>query len=556
MGMGDENMEDIEIARSIKKLPIQKVLERVPLFQNHATFYGNDMAKIDPWQIETTHRGKLILVTAISPTPYGEGKTTVSIGLHDAFRKLGKNSLLTLREPSLGPVFGMKGGATGGGYSQVVPMDEINLHFTGDFHAITAANNLLCAAIDNHLYFGNALNIDPQTICFQRCLDMNDRSLRTVTIGQSSVREVERKEHFQITAASEIMTIFCLSRSLADLRKRLERIVVAYTYDGKEVYAKDLHVVGSMMVLLKNSMMPNLVQTLEGNPVLIHGGPFANIAHGCNSIIATDLALKASDYCITEAGFGADLGAEKFLDIKCPVLGDHPSCLVLVATIKAFKYNAGVLKEDILKEDVTSVERGLDNLKAHVENLQKYHIPLVVVLNRYESDTDREIAVVKSYCDSLRLPFAITTSYRDGGNGAIALARIVADLVTEENHYQPLQTKDQTLMEKIALLAHEVYHAEDVIYSDTALKKLQELEKKGHNYLPICVAKTQYSLSDNPKLLGNPRGFTLHVTDLCLYHGAGFVTVLLGNILTMPGLPNHPNYEKIDLVDDQVVGLS
>lgn len=548
-------MTDLEIAHQYQMLDIKDVAKKLELSEKQLEFYGKYKAKIDPNTVLSNKNGKLILVTAINPTPYGEGKTTVSIGLGDALRKLGKNSLMVLREPSLGPVFGMKGGATGGGYSQIVPMEDINLHFTGDFHAITAANNLLCAAIDNQFYFGNPLQLDPNTISFSRCLDMNDRALRKIQIGLSSTREQERTESFQITAASEIMTIFCLAKDIEDLRNRLDSIFIGYTYQKKPIYAKDLSITGAMLSLLKDAMKPNLVQTLEGNPVLVHGGPFANLAHGCNSLIATKLGLKLSDYVVTEAGFGAELGAEKFLDLKCRIGKLRPSAIVLVATIKALKYNGGLSKEEILVENVEAVQRGFSNLLVHIENLKKYEVPFVVCLNQYDTDTMNEISVVQHFCEKEQVPFEISTAYKDGGSGAIKLAQKVISLANEENHFHYLYDDQMTVFKKIDVLAKEVYHAKEVVYSDLALSKLQDIELIHQNYLPICVAKTQYSISDDPKLLGYPKDYTLHVKDVKLYSGAGFITILLGNIMTMPGLPETPNYEKIDVIEHNIVGL-
>lgn len=548
-------MTDIEIAHSIKGKKIKDIAKKLNISDEALELYGKYKAKIDYTKIKNDKKGKLILVTAISPTPYGEGKTTVSIGLSDALCQLGKNSVLALREPSLGPVFGMKGGATGGGYSQIIPMEDINLHFTGDFHAITTANNLLCAAIDNHLYFGNTLNINPETINFSRCMDMNDRALRTIKIGLSSEKEVTREDHFNITAASELMAIFCLAKDINDLRKRLDNIVVGYTYEGKEVTAKDLKVTGSMLTVLKEAIKPNLVQTLEGNPALVHGGPFANIAHGCNTIIATNTALSLGDYVITEAGFGSDLGAEKFLDIKCRVANLKPSAIVLVATLKALKYNAGILKEDILKENVEAVKQGSANLEAHIKNLKSYGIPLVVALNKYNTDTDKEIEAVREVCESLEVEMEVSTAYSEGGIGASKLAEKVLKVIdtnSEINH--PYEMED-TIEVKIEKLAKKIYHAANVKYSDEALNKIKKLKNTKYANYPICVAKTQYSLSDDATKLGDPKDYEITVKDVRLYAGAEFITVLLNDIMTMPGLPKVPNYEKIDIIDDKIVGL-
>lgn len=538
-------MTDIEIARNANKKDIRQVASSLGLSEEDYILYGTDKAKII--QSSKEAHGKLILVTAISPTPYGEGKTTVSIGLGDAFHQLGKKVVLALRQPSMGPVFGMKGGAAGGGYSQVIPMDDINLHFTGDFHAITAANDLLCAAIDNHIYHGNELGIDE--VIFNRCLDVNDRALRRIQLDH-------RKEKFNITAASEIMALFCLADSLDDLKEMLGNIVIGYTKEKKLIYAKDLHIEGSLVTLLKDAFYPNLVQTLENTPAIIHGGPFANIAHGCNSIVATKLGLSLGDYVITEAGFGADLGCEKFLDIKCRKAGFSPDAIVLVATIKALKYNAGVGKNDILLENVSAVEEGLCNLDAHVQNLRLFGIPVVVCLNAYDTDTDDEHQVVLDWCSKNDIPVAISWAYRDGGKGAISLAEVVDKVLTSPKDFHYLYEDGDSIQDKIYQLATKIYHASQVEYSDLALEKIQLLEENNLSYLPICGAKTQYSLSDDAKKLGNPKDYTIYVRDIELYHGAGFITVLFGSILRMPGLPKHPNYEKIDLVDGKIIGLS
>ena len=538
-------MTDIEIARSATKKPIQEIASSLGLKEDDYILYGNDKAKIV--KKPDSSKGKLILVTAISPTPYGEGKTTVSIGLGDAFHQLHKNAVLVLREPSMGPVFGMKGGAAGGGYSQVIPMEDINLHFTGDFHAITSANDLLCAAIDNHIYHGNELGIDEVT--FNRCLDVNDRALRRIQLDN-------RSEKFNITAASEIMALLCLANDFDDLRRMLGNIVIGYAKDKSLIYAKDLHIEGALATLLKDAFYPNLVQTLEHTPAIIHGGPFANIAHGCNSIVATKLGMSLGDYVITEAGFGADLGAEKFLNIKCRKAGISPDTIVLVATIKALKYNAGVSRDDILKENVEAVSAGLCNLEAHVSNLKKAGIPLVVCVNAYDSDTKKEQNVVLDWCSRHNIPVAVSTAYCDGGSGAISLARVVDEVLQQPKDFHFLYSDSDSIEDKIYKLVTEIYHASQVEYSDEAKKKLQVIKENNLSYLPICGAKTQYSLSDDAKKLGNPKDYTIYVRDIELYHGAGFITVLFGNILRMPGLPKHPNYEKIDLVDNEIVGLS
>ncbi len=548
-------MTDIEIASKVKGKNILDIAKNLNIPSDALEFYGNYKAKIDFTKIKNNKKGKLVLVTAISPTPYGEGKTTVSIGLDDALCKMGKKSILALREPSLGPVFGMKGGATGGGYSQIIPMEDINLHFTGDFHAITTANNLLCAAIDNHLYFGNALNINPNTITFSRCMDMNDRALRTIKVGLSSSKEIEREDHFNITAASELMAILCLARDEDDLRERIDSIVIGYTYDKKEVFAKDLKVTGSMMTILKDAIKPNLVQTLEGNPAIVHGGPFANIAHGCNTIIATNTALSLGDYVIAEAGFGADLGAEKFLDIKCRVANLKPDVIVLVATLKALKYNAGVLKDDILRENVNAVKIGSCNLKAHIENLKSYGIPVVVAINKYNDDTDKELNVVRDLCKDLGVSVEISTAYLDGGDGAVSLAEKVLDAINEDSILKhPYELEDE-LDVKIEKLAKKIYHASSIKYSDEAKEKINNLKNSEYALYPICVAKTQYSLSDDASKLGNPRDYEITIKDVRLYAGAKFITILFNDIMTMPGLPKVPNYEKIDIKNEKISGL-
>lgn len=538
-------MTDIEIAHSANKKDINEIAASLGLTSSDYILYGNDKAKIT--KKTATHQGKLILVTATSPTPYGEGKTTVSIGLGDAFHQLQKNVILALRQPSMGPVFGMKGGAAGGGYSQVVPMEDINLHFTGDFHAITAANDLLCAAVDNHIYHGNQLGISE--VIFNRCLDVNDRSLRRIMLDN-------RAEKFNITAASEIMALFCLAESLDDLKQMIGNIVIGYTKEKKLIYAKDLHIEGAMVTILKDAFYPNLVQTLENTPAIIHGGPFANIAHGCNSVVATKLALSLGDYVITEAGFGSDLGAEKFLNIKCRKANISPDTIVLVTTIKALKYNAGVSKDDILLENVSAVKNGICNLEAHVCNLQKFGVPLVVCLNSYDTDTVLEQNIVLDWCSEHNIDVAISTAYRDGGKGAIELAKLVEKNLMKDKNFHYLYLDEDNVFDKIYKLAHEIYHAEKIEYSELALEKIKMIEENNLSYLPICGAKTQYSLSDDDKKLGYPKDYTIYVRDIELYSGAGFITVLFGNILRMPGLPKHPNYEKIDVVDGEIVGLS
>ena len=537
-------MKDIEIAQSALKKDIREIADQLNISSNDLSLYGYDKAKI--MVDKGSKKAKLILVTAINPTPYGEGKTTVSIGLGDALNKLNKNPVIVLREPSMGPVFGIKGGATGGGYSQVIPMEDINLHFTGDFHAITSANDLLCSAIDNHIFHGNKLDI--QEVSFKRCLDVNDRALRKVIVE-------DREESFSITAASEIMALFCLADSLDDLRRRLGNIVIGYNSKKEAIYARDLNIEGSLTVILKDAFKPNLVQTLEHTPTIIHGGPFANIAHGCNTIVATKLGMTLGDYVVTEAGFGADLGAEKFLDIKCRKAAINPDCIVLVATVKALKYNGGVSKDEISIENIDALREGLPNLGRHIENLKKYGVPVVVCLNKYTTDTDLELEVVSEYCKELGAKFSISTAYVDGGSGAIDLAEKVMVSCEEDSNFKLLYDDNLSLKEKIEKVCFEIYRAGNVNYSDLAIKKLEQLEKDGKSSFPICIAKTQYSFSDDAKKLGAPVDFEVLVRDICLYNGAEFVTVLLGNIMTMPGLPIVPNYEKINFVDDKIIGL-
>ena len=490
--------------------------------------------------------GKLILVTSTNPTPYGEGKTTMSIGINDALNKLGKNSLVVLREPSLGPVFGIKGGATGGGYSQVVPMEDINLHFTGDLHAIETCNNLLCAIIDNHIYQGNKLNLDLERITFQRCVDLNDRALRNVIIRYDN-KGLERKDKYNITVASEIMAILCLATDLNDLKKRLGNILIGYNKKGKMIFARDLKCVDALAILLKDAIKPNLVQTLENNPAIIHGGPFANIAHGCNSIIATKMGLKLADYVVTEAGFGADLGAEKFLDIKCPNASIKPNAIVINATIRSMKYNGGVLKDAINMENMEALAKGIENLKTHIENMQKYTKNIIVCLNKFNFDTESEIKFVKNYVEALGCSFDISESFAKGGEGALGLASKIIKICDNEIDYHQLYDYNLSLIEKINKVCTEIYRASNVVISDQAKEKLALYEQNGFGNLPVCIAKTQYSLTDNQKILGAPRDFTMTVTDVRLSSGAGFVVCLMGNIMTMPGLSKEPAYLKMKI---------
>lgn len=535
-------MTDLEIASNSHKKNIREVAAGIGLKENEIICYNTDKAKI---MIEKKDKkGKLILVTAINPTPYGEGKTTVSIGLADALKKLNKSVIVCLRQPSMGPVFGLKGGATGGGMSQVVPMDEINLHFTGDFHAITAANNLLCAAIDNHIWRGNKLGI--KEVTFNRCLDVNDRALRNTIV---SLKDHERYDKFNITAASEIMALFCLASSLEDLKQKLGNIIIGYNMDDNPVFARELKIEGALTVILKDAFLPNLVQTLENTPAIIHGGPFANIAHGCNSVKATNLSLTLADYVVTEAGFGADLGAEKFLDIKCKNNNLAPKAIVLVATVKALKYN-GTGTSEMLK-----LQSGLANLEVHLDNLKQYGVPIVVCINRYTDNTDEEINCIREFCLTKQIRVETSTAYVDGGQGALELAKAVIEKVEIDSQFKPLYDDQETIKDKIYKVATKIYHANTVHYTDEALEMIKKIESWNLDKLPICIAKTQYSISDDPDKLGYPQNFTVTVKDIKLYNGAGFITVLLGNIMTMPGLPSVPNYEKIDIVNENIVGI-
>ena len=553
---------DIQIATEAKMLPISEIAAKLNIEADELELYGKYKAKInDDFLARTKDKpnGKLILVTAINPTPAGEGKTTTSVGLGMAMNKIGKNAVIALREPSLGPVFGVKGGAAGGGYSQVVPMDDINLHFTGDFHAITAANNLLCAIIDNHLQQGNELGIDQRRILFPRVTDTNDRALRNITVGLGSkVDGIPRQDHFMITVASEIMAILCLAESLADLKERLGNILVAYTYDNKPVYCRDLQANGAMTALLKDAIKPNLVQTLENTPALIHGGPFAKIAHGCNSVRATKLALKLADYAITEAGFGADLGAEKFLDIKCRKAGLAPSAVVLVATVRALKYNGGVAKPDLANENIDALRRGSVNLEAHIDNLQKFGLPVVVAINRFGTDTEAELDIIRDICDKKGVDFALSEVFAKGGEGGIELAEKVVAACEKKSDFKFIYEDDMSIKEKIEAIAKNIYGADGVKYDAAASKTIAEIEALDAAYskLPICVAKTQYSLSDDPTKLGRPENFTLTVREVKLSAGAGFIVVLTGAIMTMPGLPKKPAAYSIDVDDNgNITGL-
>jgi formate--tetrahydrofolate ligase len=541
---------DIEISNECKMLTIDKIISKLDINEEKADMYGKYKAKIK-YDTKGNKIGKLILVTSINPTPYGEGKTTMSIGINDAINKLNYSSIVALREPSLGPVFGIKGGATGGGYSQVVPMEDINLHFTGDIHAITACNNLLCAAIDNHLYQGNELNLDPSKISFRRCLDINDRALRNVTVSKNS--EFEREEKFDISVASEIMAIFCLATSLEDLKNKLSKIIIGYTFDDKPVYVSDLKITGALALLLKDAINPNLVQTLENNPAFIHGGPFANIAHGCNSIIATKMALSFADYVVTEAGFGSDLGAEKFLDIKCRLANIKPNCIVINSTIRSLKHNGYCPKEELKNKNLEYLEKGIENLKAHIDNMKLYTNNIIVCLNKFYTDTDEEIAYVKNYVENLNVEFEISESFAKGGEGAIELAKKIINICNNEIDFKYLYDLDETIPDKINKICKNIYHAKDIVYSEEVLNKIKNFEALGCNNYPVCIAKTQYSISDDPKKLGYPKDNTIIVKDIRVANGAGFIIVYTGNILTMPGLSKTPAYENMDISNEGII---
>ena len=553
-------LSDIEIAQQAKLLPIKEVASQINISEDELEFYGKYKAKLSD---ELAHRvkdnpdGKLILVTAINPTPAGEGKTTTSAGLGQAMAKIGKKAIIALREPSLGPVFGIKGGAAGGGYAQVLPMEDINLHFTGDMHAITSANNLCCAMLDNHIQQGNELMIDPRRILIKRCLDMNDRALRNIVIGLGGkVNGVPREDHFIITVASEVMAILCLASDIDDLKERLGNILVAYTYTGAPVYAKDLKAEGAMTALLKDAIKPNLVQTLEGTPAIMHGGPFANIAHGCNSVRATKLALKLADYCITEAGFGSDLGAEKFLDIKCRYANLKPSAIVVVATCRALKYNGGVAKADVSKENLEALKKGIANLGVHIDNMRKYNVPVVVAINQFGTDTDEELKFIEEYCIEKGADFALSNVFGKGGDGGVELAQKVVEACEKPSDFTPIYSLDLSLKEKIEKIASTIYGASKVNFTTAAEKAINEVTALGADKLPVCIAKTQYSLSDNPSLLGAPKDFEITVRNVTLSNGAGFVVVYTGDIMTMPGLPKVPAAHNIDVDSNStIVGL-
>ncbi len=553
-------LTDIQIAQQAQPRLITEIAGDLGIREDELELYGRYKAKVSESlldRVQDNPDGKLILVTAINPTPAGEGKTTTTAGLGQAMAIIGKKAVIALREPSLGPVFGIKGGAAGGGYAQVIPMEDINLHFTGDMHAITSANNLLCALLDNHLQQGNVLGIDQRRILIKRCLDMNDRALRSTIVGLGGkVNGIPREDGFVITVASEVMAILCLAENLPDLKERLGRILVAYKTDGSPVYARDLNAQGAMAALLKEAIKPNLVQTLEGTPAIMHGGPFANIAHGCNSVRATKLALKLADYCITEAGFGSDLGAEKFFDIKCRYAGLKPSAAVIVATVRALKYNGGMPKAELANEDIKALQSGLYMLDIHIENMQKYGVPVVVAINRFASDTDTELKIIEEECNRLGASFALSEVFGRGGEGGMELARRVCEACEKPSDFKILYPLDMTIKEKVETIAREIYHATDVVFTAQAQKALAELQKVGCDHLPVCVAKTQYSLSDNPALLGAMAGFDITVRDVRLSNGAGFVVVYTGDIMTLPGLPKQPAADRIDIdADGTISGL-
>lgn len=552
---------DIQIAQEAELMHIKDVAASIGISEEELEFYGKHKAKLSDelWEkVKDRKDGKLVLVTAINPTPAGEGKTTITVGLGEAFAKINKKAIIALREPSLGPCFGIKGGAAGGGYAQVLPMEDLNLHFTGDFHAITSANNLLAAMLDNHIQQGNALGIDPRNIVWKRCVDMNDRVLRNIVVGLGNKMDgMVREDHFVITVASEIMAILCLADDLADLKRRLGRIIVAYTFEGNPVTADDLQATGAMTALLKDAIKPNMIQTLEHTPVLVHGGPFANIAHGCNSVRATKLALKISDITITEAGFGADLGAEKFMDIKCRKAGLKPDAVVLVATVRALKYNGGVAKQDLGEENLEALKKGIVNLEKHIENIQKYGVPVVVTLNSFVTDTEAENEFIRSFCEERDCEFALAKVWEKGGEGGIELAEKVLDtLENKESNFHVLYEDELSLTEKIEKISKEIYGANGVVYEPAAKKQLAKIEEMGFGHFPICMAKNQYSLSDDAKKLGRPENFDIHIREVYVSAGAGFVVALTGAVMTMPGLPKVPAANNIDVTDDgKITGL-
>lgn len=551
-------LTDIKISQQNKMSPISEIAKNIGIKSDELELYGQYKAKISYEGLkrisQNKQKGKLILVTAMTPTPAGEGKSTISIGLADGLRYIGKNAMLALREPSMGPCFGIKGGATGGGYAQIVPMEDINLHFTGDIHAITMANNLLSAMIDNHIKQGNLLNLDPENIFWHRCLDLNDRALRTVeTALGGAINGEPRIDHFDISVASEIMAIFCLAKDIADLKRRLNKIVIGKTKDGRFVTAEEIKASGAMTALLKDALKPNLVQTLEKTPALVHGGPFANIAHGCNSIIATQTALHLADYVVTEAGFGADLGAEKFLDIKCPAAEIKPDCIVIVATIRALKMHGGIAKDNLKAENIAAVHQGFANLKTHIENIRQYGVPAVVAINKFVTDTENEIATLKNLCTQENIKAIEVSSWENGGKGAEELAKEIAAISLQNNNYHPLYTNEMSIKQKIEIIATRIYHAKNVEYSSLALQKITEIENNGYKKLAVCIAKTQNSISADAKLIGAPCNFTLPVKDVHLSAGAEFAVILTGNIMTMPGLSAHPAAESIDVDNNGII---
>ncbi|WP_099204215.1 formate--tetrahydrofolate ligase [Scatolibacter rhodanostii] len=554
-------LTDIEIAQQAILEPISLIAEKAGLLENELDFYGKYKAKVNDDafnRLENTPDGKLVLVTAINPTPAGEGKTTVSTGLAQAMAQIGKKAVLALREPSLGPVFGVKGGAAGGGYSQVLPMEDINLHFTGDMHAITSANNLCCALLDNHIQQGNILNIDPRTIQIRRCLDMNDRALRDIVIGLGGkLNGIPREDGFIITVASEVMAILCLAENLQDLKKRLGDMLVAYSYENKPVFARDIQAAGAMTTLLKDALQPNLVQTIEGTPVIIHGGPFANIAHGCNSVRATKLALKLGDYCITEAGFGSDLGAEKFMDIKCRASSLKPDCIVLVATVRALKYNGGVARAELTTENIEALKKGILNLGAHIQNMQKFGVPVVIAINQFYTDTKAELQVITDFCADRNVPCSLADIFTQGGKGGIDLAEMVCETIeTQKSNFSLLYHDNDSIEEKINKIASEIYGAKSVVFTKKAITSLKNIKSLDGDRLPVCIAKTQYSLSDNPALLGRPTNFDITIRDLKISNGAGFVVAYAGDVMTMPGLPKVPAANQVDIDEDRkITGL-
>lgn len=541
---------DLEITKEKEMLKITDIAKKINLSDDDIELYGNYKAKIN-LNNKKEQKGKLILVTSINPTPYGEGKTTMSIGINDALNKLGHSSIVALREPSLGPVFGIKGGATGGGYSQVVPMEDINLHFTGDIHAVTSCNNLLCAAIDNHIFQGNELNINPDTIQFNRCVDINDRALRNISIDIGN--NTYRKEKFDISVASEIMAILCLAKDFDDLKNRLGNILIGFTYDNKPVYSNDLKITDALTLLLKDAIKPNLVQTLENNPAIIHGGPFANIAHGCNSVIATTLSLSLADYVVTEAGFGSDLGAEKFLDIKCRVANLKPNCIVINSTIRSLKYNGNCPKEELNEENIEYIEKGIDNLKVHIENMKQYTKNIVVCLNKFYSDTDNEIKYIKNYVESLGVKLCVCESHSLGSDGALALAQEIVNTCNNEVDFKYLYDDNDSISEKIESVCKNIYHAKEIKYEENASEKIKLYEQLGYGNYPICIAKTQYSISDDPKKLGYPKDYTITIRDAKVCNGAKFIVLYAGNILTMPGLPKVPAYEGMTIDNNRII---